>query len=164
MRGVMVFQEAGWQRQKPQSGLECLELERGWLGRRLPLVERTESLECRLLVSRLYPLGNGEPQKVCEQKSKMDLGTLSLTGSDAHRPYPKQPFRLPAHGPGHSWGLPDSVSLESTGAPLSCAQGPLGGRKQCIVMLASRTSCSDPGARQVFVKTLRREPCAAWPW
>lgn len=46
MRGVMVFQEAGWQRQKPQSGLECLELERGWLGRRLPLMERTESLEC----------------------------------------------------------------------------------------------------------------------
>lgn len=42
--------------------------------------------------------------------------------------------------------------------PLSCAQGPLGGRKQCIVMLASRTSCSDPGARQVFVKTLPESP------
>lgn len=43
-------------------------------------------------------------------------------------------------------------------ALLSCARGPLGSRKQCIVMLASRISCSDPGAGWVFVRTLPREP------
>lgn len=78
-------------------------------------MERTENLECQPSVSRLYPLGNGEPQKVCEQKSKMG-DVRSLTGSDAHRPHPEEPFCPTAHGPGHSWGLPDSVSLESTGA------------------------------------------------
>lgn len=74
--------------------------------------------------------------------------------------HPQQPFYP---------GIPgDRLALslwEELGplVPRSCARGPLGGRKQCIVMLASRISCSSPGAGRGFVEMLPGEPRAAWP-
>lgn len=88
-----------------------------------------------------------------------------LAGLNAPGPHPGQPAFLSrsAQGSEHSWELPGLSLWKAPGppVPLSCAWGPLGCRKQCIVMLASRISFRDPGAGQVFVKTLPREPCAA---
>ena len=92
-----------------------------------------------------------------EQRSNMRRGArgrLSLSWPKCLSPSPRTAFLSPTRGPpGQSlWKPPEPP------APLSCARGPLGGRKQCIVTLASRISCSGPGAERVFVKTLPREP------
>lgn len=114
-------------------------------------------------MSRLDPLGSREPQKVCEQRSTMRKGAV-------RKAVPQRPKCPPfTHSNLSTPGIPgDRLALslwEELGplAPRSCARGPLGGRKQCIVMLASRISCSSPGAGRGFVEMLPGEPRAARP-
>ena len=69
--------------------------------------------------------------------------TLTQGSLSIHPPHPR-----PNLGHGMPGGYLAQALWKAPGlpAPLSCARGPLGGRKQCIVMLASRISCSGPGA------------------
>jgi hypothetical protein len=110
----------------------CLESDRGWAG---------ENLECSALVSRLGPLGSGEQWNIAEEEyENVELGKPSPTGFKRPSHSPGQPFFPPAptitvqnHGPGRGVPQPRPSEKHRATAPLSCALGPLGGRKQCIV-------------------------------
>lgn len=75
------------------------------------------------------------------------LGRLPLMGLHVH-PLPQSSLSIPVF---RTRGIPGGHLAQSLWktqgplAPLSCAWGPLGRRKQCIVVLASRISCSSPG-------------------
>lgn len=88
---------------------------------------------------------------MCEQRSNLRTGLLGRLSPAPPRLkcchlHPRQPVSLLRATAFQGHLASPSEKCQGHRHLFPVPRGPLGGRKQCIVMLASRTSCSGPGA------------------